>query len=153
MQKSKNMNLRCITVGGILASFSIVFGKLLAFNIGEMFRISFENLPIILAGIILGPLFGGVVGLVADVTGCLVVGYAINPLITAGSAVIGGISGLVFSLLDASKVKHILKVTMCTVFAHLFGSVIINTATKINEPEQIFIIVCSSPPITTPVNK
>ena len=58
---------------------SIVLGKLLVFNITDSIRISLENLPLLMAGIFFGPFIGAAVGAGADIIGCLIVGYSINP--------------------------------------------------------------------------
>ena len=84
--------LRVTVFSALLAAISIVCGKYLAFNMGDFLRFSFENLPIIFAGMAFGPLIGALVGVVADLVGCLLVGYAINPIITVGAAAIGLIS-------------------------------------------------------------
>ena len=59
-------------------------------------RFSFENTPIIFAGMIFGPIVEALVGTVADLVGCVMVAYEINPLVTLGAALIGLISGIVF---------------------------------------------------------
>ena len=71
---SGKISVRVIVLIGLLAAMSIVFGKLLAINIGNSFRISFENLPILMAGIFFGGPAGFVTGVLADVIGCLIVG-------------------------------------------------------------------------------
>ena len=73
-------NLKTLVICSLFVAISIVCGKYLAIRGGDILRFSFENLPIILAGIAFGPLAGAVVGVVADLLGCLLVGYAINPI-------------------------------------------------------------------------
>ena len=125
MKKYDKNRIRRICLGGILAALSIVFGKLLAFNIGELFRISLENLPIILGGIFLGPIFGAAVGMVADLVGCLIVGYTINPFITLGAMAVGLVSGLVAKALPREKKS---SAFIAVSLAHLIGSVLIKSA-------------------------
>ena len=124
MQKNRQY-LRRLCLGGLLVALSIVFGKLLAFNIGELFRISFENLPIVLAGIALGPLWGALVGAVADLVGCLIVGYTVNPFITLGAIAIGAVSGVVFKLWSTNTQA---KVFLTVAMSHICGSILIKTA-------------------------
>jgi len=125
MSKSSK-HLRILLLMSLFAALSIVFGKLLAFNIGDMIRISFENLPILFAGIFLGPLHGMIVGVAADLLGCLIVGYAINPVITLGAAVIGLSAGLLFRL--TKPLPSALRIFSAVIIAHLLGSVLIKTA-------------------------
>lgn len=125
MKKYDKNRIKRICLGGILAALSIVFGKLLAFNIGELFRISLENLPIILGGIFLGPIYGMIVGMVADLVGCLIVGYTVNPLITLGAMAVGLVSGLVAKILPRDKRG---RAFLSVFLAHLIGSVLIKSA-------------------------
>ena len=125
MQRYKNQKLRRICLGGLLAALSIVFGKLLAFNFGETFRVSLENLPIILAGITLGPIYGSMIGLVADLVGCLMVGYTVNPLVTLGAMAVGFMSGFVFRLIKGQGKG---RIALSVIAAHLCGSLLIKTA-------------------------
>ena len=90
----KNKNLRALIMTAILAAMSIVLGKFLQIPIGDSFRISLENLPLILASLMFGPVFGGACGIVADLLGCVLRGYAIIPLITVASCIMGIIPGL-----------------------------------------------------------
>lgn len=92
MKKSKN--LRVPVFAAVLAALSIVLGKFAAINIGDTIRISFENLPIILSSVILGPIWGALCGVCADLLGCVLRGFAINPLITVVQAVMGILPGV-----------------------------------------------------------
>ncbi len=88
-------NIRVMAISALLTALSIVLGKYLAVNITDSLRVSFENLPIIMAGLFFGPLIGGVVGAASDMIGCLMVGYSMNPIITLGACLIGVISGTI----------------------------------------------------------
>lgn len=117
-------SIKIMACASILAAMSIVLGKYLAFNLTPVIRISFENLPILIAGIFFGPVVGAAVGIVADLLGCLMVGYTINPIITLGAGSIGLISGLISLALKKSKLPRVL---FSVVAAHLIGSVTIKT--------------------------
>lgn len=125
MSKSSK-HLRVLLLMSLFMALSIVFGKFLAFNLGEMLRISFENLPILFAGLTLGPIAGVTVAVGADLLGCLLVGYAINPIITVGAAIIGLLAGLVGNL--THKFPLSLRVIFTVLIAHLIGSVGVKTA-------------------------
>ena len=88
-------NSRVMAIAALLTALSIVLGKYLAINVTDSLRISFENLPIIMAGLFFGPLIGGVVGAAADIIGCFMVGFSMNPIITLGACLIGVISGTI----------------------------------------------------------
>ena len=120
--------LRLTVFSALLAAISIVCGKYLAFNVGEFIRFSFENLPIIFAGMAFGPIVGVCVGAVADLVGCLLVGYAINPIITLGAALIGLISGIYHFLPEGEgKSSYLIKITLTIFSAHLIGSVLVKS--------------------------
>lgn len=107
----------------LFAAISLIFGKFLAFNIGEWFRLSFENLPIILAGYLFGMPSGALCGVVADLVGCLLRGYSINPIITLGAALIGAAAGC-FGKKGLFKTPRLwLSVTS----AHIIGSMIVKS--------------------------
>ncbi len=112
----------------LLAAMSIICGKYLAFGVGNVLRFSFENLPIMLAGMALGPVAGILTGVVADLVGCVLVGYAINPLVTLGAAIIGGVSGGIYLLMRKNdRCPNTLCVCLCVAASHLVGSVVIKT--------------------------
>ena len=120
--------LRLMVISAFLAAVSIVCGKYIAIGFGEVMRFSFENLPIIFAGMAFGPIIGAAVGVVADLVGCVLVGYAINPIITAGAAVIGIISGIYFFIpKSGGGVSHFLRIFLAVFSSHAVGSVIIKT--------------------------
>ena len=90
----RGRELRFAVTAAILAALSIVFGKFAAIPIGDSIRISFENLPLILCSVLLGPIWGMGAAIVADLLGCVLRGYAIIPTITLAQALIGFIPGV-----------------------------------------------------------
>ena len=120
-------SLAVLVASAFLAAISIVCGKYLAISIGEVLRISFENLPILLGGIAFGPFWGAAIGIVADLIGCLMVGYTINPMVTLGAALIGFFSGASAYLLDKTNSPYGVKIAVSVGAAHLIGSVMVKT--------------------------
>ena len=119
---------RVLVVSALLVSMSIVLGKFGAINIGNSIRIGFGGLPIQMAGIFFGPIVGAAVGLVADVAGCMLKGYSINPIITVGSTCIGLFSGLVYHYAFRGIKSVILpKVALSTLAGHIVGSMLITS--------------------------
>ena len=117
--------VRVMAFSAVLAAMSIVCGKYLAFGFGNILRFSFENLPVLVAGMLFGPLVGAAVGVVADLVGCVLVGYAINPILTVGAALIGGSGGLIWNV--TRRFPYGLRVLLAVAFAHLLGSVLVKT--------------------------
>ena len=110
----------------LFSALSILFGKYLAIPGGDVLRFSFENLPILLAALHFGPIAGMLVGIVADLLGCVMVGYTINPLVTLGAAVIGLVGGLAPYYLP-KKLPQPLRIIFAVSLAHLCGSVFVKT--------------------------
>ncbi len=120
-------NLRILCAAALLAALSIVLGKLLSIST-PIFRFSFENLPILMAGVFFGPVIGGVVGTAADLLGCLMVGYEINPLITLGAALIGVLSGLIAHIYTRKgRPLRPLAVALAVGAAHVVGSMTVKS--------------------------
>ena len=118
-------HLRRLAVAAFLAALSIVCGKYLAIPMGTVMRFSFENLPIILAGMLFGPAIGATTAVVADLLGCVMVGYAINPVVTLGAACIGLVSGIVYRMLP--RLTPFFRIAIPVLSAHIIGSVLIKT--------------------------
>lgn len=116
-------DIHAIVAMALFIALSIVFGKFLAINVTSSIRISLENLPIIVAAVAYGPVAGAVVAALADLIGCILVGYTINPIITLGAVTIGLIAGI-FSMLNCNK--H-LRNLLTVVPAHIVGSIVIKT--------------------------
>ena len=116
-----------LCLAGLLAALSLILGKFLQIPtpFSQLVRISFENLPVILSGVVLGPLAGAMTGAVADLVGCLLYGYAINPIIMVGAAVVGFISGLCAWSFAGSRLW--LQLAISVVTAHALGSVLIKS--------------------------
>ena len=117
-------NIHAMVFAAILVAISVT-GKMFAINIGELLRISYENLPIAMAGIIFGPFAGFIVGICSDLCGCLAVGYAINPIITLGAGAIGLVSGTL-ALLTKDRFSPIALI-LSDVAGHAAGSIVIKT--------------------------
>ena len=87
-------SLRVLTQAAMLTAMSVVIGifckSFLNFGNG-LFRITFENLPIILSGLLFGPVIGGIVGVATDLISYLLSPqlYPPNLIVTAGAFSVG----------------------------------------------------------------
>ena len=121
-------SVRYLTLTAMLVAMSVVIGifckSVLNFG-GGLFRVTFENFPIILAGILLGPLTGGVVGVASDLVSYLLSGQAYPPnlLVTLGAFVIGLSAGIVAKFIV--KKRGNLQFALSGGVAHILGSMII----------------------------
>ena len=66
-----------------------------------------------------GPITGGLTGGLSDIVGCVLIGYAINPIITLGALLISLICGFVYSKTSS--------VFWSVLLAHVVGSMIIKS--------------------------
>ena len=64
----------------LLAALSVVLARFVIPMPNVTTRFSIEAVPIFLAGMLFGPMAGGLVGFSADLVGCLFSGYGYNPL-------------------------------------------------------------------------
>ena len=123
-------NVKALTLSSLLAAMSVVIGifckSLMNFGDG-LFRISFENLPIIISGIMFGPAIGSAVGIVSDLISYLLSPqiYPINVIVTFGAGMIGFVSGIMSKYII--KTNGNLQIAISTSTAHLVGSVIIKS--------------------------
>jgi len=88
----------------VLIALSIVLSRLLGFYLTPSLRVSFEYFPIILAGIIFGPIAGAVVGGLSDFLGsALLSGQGFFPPLIVGPILAGLLSGLMATYLFKNK--------------------------------------------------
>lgn len=122
-------NIRALCAAALLAALCVVISYICkAFTVTMSVRITFENLPLILSGYILGPWVGLLTGLCADlVSTAATYGVGgINPILTLGAAFIGFMSGM-FSHYVMPK-KSVLQIFITVFSAHIIGNMIIKTA-------------------------
>lgn len=119
-----------LTISAMFIAMSVVisiFCKSLLNFAGGLLRITFENLPIILSGIALGPATGAVVGLSADLVGYMLSGqaYPLDPMVTLASALVGIISGVVSRYII--KKRGSLQVIVSGASAHILCSMLLKS--------------------------
>ena len=132
VKKAKNPDMqyriRVLAASATLTAMSVVIGivckQYLTFGGGSQ-RITFENLPIIIAGLLFGPVVGGIVGFVGDLVSCIFAGQTPFPLISVGAIAVGVVSGVISKYV--MKKDGILKVIVAALSAHIVGPVIIKT--------------------------
>ncbi len=79
---------------GALTAIYLILSRFLAINIGGFGRIQLGVIARIMAGLWFGPFAGALCGLASDLLGCLIQGYAVNPLITLAAILWGVIPAL-----------------------------------------------------------
>ncbi len=124
------INHRQLTTAAMLTALSVLIGifckNFLNFGGGRI-RLTFENLPIILAGILFGPTIGSIAGVSSDMTSYLLSSqsYPPNLMVTFGAAAVGFVSGFISRYIVRKRGRA--QAIFSTLFAHLIGSVIIKS--------------------------
>ena len=135
MKRSRNgiFSTRNLILMAALVAMQIILARFLSIQVSEILRISFESVPVILAGMWLGPLSGAIVALVADVLGTVLSGYGIwFPPIALGPVLVGVISGLSTKYIfrsDLSATRDSWKVVLTVVAAGIVNSFLIGAFT------------------------
>lgn len=120
----RKINVRTLTTLSMLIAASIVLSRLLGFYLTESLRVSFEYFPIILAGIIFGPIAGAIVGGLSDFLGsALFSGMGFFPPLIVGPILAGLLSGLFAKYFFKNKLdqwwKHIVLVMSVDLLCNL----------------------------------
>ena len=123
---------KVITTAAMMTAISVLIGifckNYMNFGVPPgLFRVTFENLPIIMSGILYGPIIGGVVGILTDLISYLLSSQAYPPnlIVTLGAAVSGIVAGLVAKFIIKKKGKA--QIIASGALSHLVASMIIKS--------------------------
>lgn len=100
--KKRAMTTKTMAYCALLAALSVVLARLIIPMPDESTRFSIEAVPIYMAGMLFGPLAGGLVGFAADFVGCMFSGYGFNPLFCL-PPILYGVFGGIFRYYLAGK--------------------------------------------------
>ena len=135
MKRNQNgiFSTRNLILMAALIAMQIILARFLSIQASDNLRISFESVPIVLAGMWLGPLSGAIVALIADILGTVLSGYGIwFPPIALGPILVGVISGLSTKYVfrsDLSSTRDSWKVILTVVVAGIVNSFLVGTVT------------------------
>ena len=85
---------RTLAYSALMAALSVVLARLFGLMPDTSSRYSIEAVPIYMAGMLFGPLAGGMVGFCADFVGCLFSPYGYNPIFSVPPILYGVFGGL-----------------------------------------------------------
>ena len=126
-RKAGRLSAKTVCTVGLLVSFSVAIGWVCKtyLTFGAI-RITFENLPIILSGILFGPGIGCIVGILSDAVSCVTSpNPALNPIISAGAALIGIIPGVMCRYVFKKNLAA--GVPVSVFLAHIVGSMTVKS--------------------------
>lgn len=133
MPKNKKTSavVRTVTTAAMLAAISAVIGilckNLFTFNV--YYRFTLENAPVILSGLLFGPVVGAAVGVCADAISCVLSSNpVINPIISLGALSVGLLSGIAPYII---RKKGLAQTLLAVGLAHFVGQVAIKSVGKI----------------------
>ncbi len=135
MKRNQNgiFSTRNLILMAALIAMQIILARFLSIQVSDILRISFESVPVILAGMWLGPLSGAIVALVADILGTIIHGYGVwFPPIALGPILVGVISGLSTKYVfrsDLSSTRESWKVVATGLVAGIVNSFLVGTVT------------------------
>ena len=122
MSKNGKMTTKTLAYCALLAALGVVLARLIGLMPNEFSRFSIEAVPTVIAGILFGPVAGGLVGFTADLVGCLFSGYGYNPLFCIPPILYGVCGGLFRPLL--AKKMNLWNVLLTLLPAVVFGSIL-----------------------------
>lgn len=126
LSNNRHMATRVVTFSALLTALSVIIGFVCKtyLTFGAI-RITFENLPILLAGLAFGPVVGALVGAASDIVSCLASGFSVTPLITVGAACVGLCAGL-FSRYVFKK-RSYPSLLAVALLSHAVGSMLVKS--------------------------
>ena len=128
MRKKQYWNVKTLVFMALLIAMHLVLTRVLVIDLGA-YRISVGSVTTILAGLWLGPVAGGVCGLCADVIGCFMKGYAVNPFITVAAMLYGILPALLKPLfVNRKKVGKTVGICVSIVVTSAISSLVLTTA-------------------------
>ena len=120
---------RRLTTMAIFIAIQIVLARFVGIQVSEGLRISFEAIPIILAGIWLGPMAGFLVGFLSDLVGTLIAGYGVYFLPLALTPILNGVlPGLAYRYIFKGELNFVKCIAMVVV-TEILTSILLGTYT------------------------
>ena len=135
MKRNQNsiFSTRTMVIMAALIAIQIILARYLSIQVNETLRVSFETVPLALAGMWLGPLGGAVVALVSDVLGTIIYGYGVwFPPIALGPIIFAAFCGWGTKHLFRSSLsdsRDTMKVILLTAFAGIVNAFVIGVVT------------------------
>ena len=145
-----------IAYTAILIALDMVLNTV-ALDIGYL-SIAFTYIPCFVAGMFLGPISGGIVGLCGDLLGAVTKGYSPSPVILISCMLIGVIPGLIFMIKKIHPfiklaISLVLSLFICTMGLSTLGTWLIASAGGSSKTFAAFWLTrLTSQPIVVAIN-
>ena len=128
MKRNQVFSTHNLVMMAALAAMQIILSRFLGIQVSDTLRLSFESIPVVLAGLWLGPLAGGIVGFVADTIGTMLSGYtwfpplALNPIM---EGVVAGLLARYFIRGDIGESRGAWKVALTAVITGILNAFVV----------------------------
>lgn len=121
MKRNVPFATRSIAYCAMLAALSIIMARMLSFSVAGGVRWSADKFPLFLAGLLFGPVMGGLTGFAADFLGSLMQ-FGFNPILCLPAILYGLLGGLFQKYLQ----KHfsLPRLALSYLFPVVIGSVL-----------------------------
>ncbi|KAB3534105.1 folate family ECF transporter S component [Alkaliphilus pronyensis] len=128
LQSSSRLSTKTLVMASFLSALTIVLTRYGSIMLaGGSIRLGFGNLPIILSGILLGPMAGVLTGIVSDLLGVLILSQGgFHPGFTLSAALTGFIPGVVVALNHKHKYSFF-NICLSNILVFLIISLGLNT--------------------------
>lgn len=128
MQKNGNRwSVKTLVFMALIVAMQMILTRIIALDIGP-YRISVGSVCTVLAGLWIGPVAGGCCGFVADILGCFMKGYAVNPMITLAAVLWGVIPALMRPLfINRGKFGKTIGIVIAVTISNILCSFILTT--------------------------
>lgn len=113
---------RTLVFCALLAALQVVLARLIVPMPAADVRFSIEAIPVVLSGLLFGPLAGALVGFSADLVGCLFSGFGYNPIF-ALPPILYGLCGGLFQGYVARK-PSLMRIFLTYLPAVVLGSIL-----------------------------
>ena len=132
MKRNHVFSVGNLVMMALLVAIQIILARYLSIQ-SEMFRVSFETIPLALAGMWMGPLAGVIVALVSDILGTVLSGIGLYfPPLSLGPATFAFLCGVSTKYIFRSSLaetKDGWKVILVTILAGIINSFVVGVAT------------------------
>ncbi len=128
MKRNQIFSTHNLVMMAALAAMQIILARFLGIQVSDTLRLSFESIPVVLAGLWLGPVCGGIVGFVADTIGTMLSGLtwfpplALNPIM---EGVVAGLLARYFIRSDIGESRGVWKVALTAVITGILNAFVV----------------------------
>ncbi len=121
MEKNRTFTTKALTACALLIAMQVILARFVAISISETTRISFEAIPIFLAGLLFGPVAGVLVGFISDFIGAIM-SYGFNPVFCIPPILYGLCGGLFRPMIRRSG--SLVQIALAFLPAVVLGSIL-----------------------------